>query len=65
MNKLKKKILSVLPCPSPGDRPNPGIKPMSLMSPAFAGGSLPYLHPGSPLFVVVSLDNNFFACVFS
>ena len=28
---------SVLPCPPPGDLPNPGIKPTSLMSPALAG----------------------------
>ena len=27
-----------LPCPSPGDLPNPGIKPMSLTSLALAGG---------------------------
>ena len=27
-----------LPCPSPGDLPNPGIEPTSLMSPALAGG---------------------------
>ena len=27
-----------LPCPPPGDLPNPGIKPMSLTSPALAGG---------------------------
>ena len=27
-----------LACPSPGDLPNPGIKPTSLMSPALAGG---------------------------
>ena len=27
-----------LPCPPPGDRPNPGIKPMSLMPPALTGG---------------------------
>ena len=26
-----------LPCPPPGDPPNPGIKPLSLMSPALAG----------------------------
>ena len=26
-----------LPCPPPGDLPNPGIEPMSLMSPALAG----------------------------
>ena len=28
---------SGLPCPSPGDLPNPRIKPTSLMSPALAG----------------------------
>ena len=27
-----------LPCPSPGDLPDPGIEPMSLMSLALAGG---------------------------
>ena len=29
---------SGLPYPPPGDLPDPGIKPMSRMSPAFAGG---------------------------
>ena len=29
---------SGLPCPPPGDLPNPGIKPKSLMSPAWADG---------------------------
>ena len=29
---------SGLPCPPPGDLPNPGIKPVSLSSPALAGG---------------------------
>ena len=28
---------SELPCPPPGDLPNPGIEPASLMSPALAG----------------------------
>ena len=27
-----------LPCPPPGDLPNPGIEPMSFMSPALEGG---------------------------
>ena len=27
-----------LPCPSPGDLPDPKIQPASLMSPALAGG---------------------------
>ena len=29
---------SGLPCPPPWDLPNPGIEPVSLMSPALAGG---------------------------
>ena len=29
---------SGLPCPPPGDLPDPGIEPASLMSPGFAGG---------------------------
>ena len=29
---------SGLPCPPPGDLPNPGIEPVSLMSPALASG---------------------------
>ena len=29
---------SGLPCPPPGDLPDPGIKPESLTSPALAGG---------------------------
>ena len=29
---------SGLPCPPPGDLPDPGIKPAPLMSPALAGG---------------------------
>ena len=31
---------SGLPGPSPGDPPNPGIEPLSLMSPASTGGFL-------------------------
>ena len=31
-------VLFLKPCPPPGDLPNPGIKLMSLMSPALAGG---------------------------
>ena len=27
-----------MPCPPPGDLPDPGIKPISLMSPALADG---------------------------
>ena len=34
----RKEYWSVLPCPPPGDLPNPGIKPTSLKSPALAVG---------------------------
>ena len=33
---------SGLPCLHPGDLPNPGIEPVSLMSPALAGGFFPW-----------------------
>ena len=39
------RILSGLPFPSPGDLPNPGIKPRS---PALQGDSLPTEPPGKP-----------------
>ena len=39
---------SGLPCPLPGDLPDTGIKPRSLMSPALAGGPLPPTPPGKP-----------------
>ena len=38
---------SGLPCPPPGDLPDPGIKPMSPMAPALQSDSLPLSHPGS------------------
>ena len=34
----RQEFWSGLPCPPPGDLPNPGIEPASLMSPALAGG---------------------------
>ena len=39
---------SGLPCPPPGDLPNPGIKPTSLMSPALAGKFYTTEPPGKP-----------------
>ena len=48
---LQIRILDRLPCPPPGDLPNPGIKPTSFMSPAWQAGSLPLAstskHPNS------------------
>ena len=37
MGFARQEYWSGLPCPPPGDIPNPGIKPVSLMSPAMAG----------------------------
>ena len=37
-----------LPCPAPGDLPDPGIKPVSLISPALQADSLPSEPPGKP-----------------
>ena len=34
----KQEYWSGLPCPSPGDLPDPGNKPVPLMSPSLAGG---------------------------
>ena len=39
---------SGLPCPPSGDLPDPGIKPMSLVSPALAGGLFTLAPPGKP-----------------
>ena len=37
-----------LPCPPPGDLPDPGIKPTSPVAPALQVDSLPLCHWGSP-----------------
>ena len=39
---------SGLPCPPPGDLPDPGTEPRFLTSPAWQVGSLPLVPPGSP-----------------
>ena len=41
---LQARILSGLPCPPPGDLPNPGIKPTSSVSPALQADSLLLSH---------------------
>ena len=48
---------SGLPFPSPGDLPNPGIEPLSLMSPALAGGIFTTVPPGKPSTTVSSLNS--------
>ena len=44
------RTLEWLPCPPPGDRPNPGIEHLSPTSPALHADSLPIESPGKPLF---------------
>ena len=39
---------SALPCPHPGDLPEPGIEPTSPASPALQAGSLSTEPPGKP-----------------
>ena len=39
---------SVLLCPSPGDLPDPGVEPVSPVTPALQADSLPLSHWGSP-----------------
>ena len=44
----RQKYWSGLPCPPPGDLPNPRTEPPSLMSPALAGGFSLLAPPGKP-----------------
>ena len=39
---------SGLPCPPPGNLPNPGIESLSFTSPALAGGFFTPVPPGKP-----------------
>ena len=45
---LHQEYWSGLPCPSPGDLPDPGIEPTSPESPALQRDSLPTEPPGKP-----------------
>ena len=42
-------LARTLPCPPPGDLPDPGIEHVSPAAPALQGGSLPLRHWESPL----------------
>ena len=44
----KQEYWSGFPCPSPGDLPDPGIKPVSLCLLHWQAGSLPLAPPGKP-----------------
>jgi len=45
----KQEYWNGLPFPTPGDLPNPGIKPASLASPELVGGFLTTVPPGKPM----------------
>ena len=49
MDSSRQESQSGLPFPSPGDLPNPEIKPVALVSPALAGRSFTTEPPGKPL----------------
>ena len=52
MGLSRQEYWSVLPCPPPGDLPNPGIEHKSLMSNLHGqAGSLPLAPPGKPRFI--------------
>ena len=48
MGLTKQEYWSGLPFPTPGDLPNPGIEPASLVSTALAGGFFVTELPGKP-----------------
>ena len=45
----RQEYCSELPCPPPGDLPNPGIEPTSPVAPALQTDSLPLNRHGSPV----------------
>ena len=60
----RQEYLNGLPCPPPGDLPDPGIEPMSLKSPALTGGffttsgtwEVPYVY----LLTCKNINNTFY-----
>ena len=53
----KQQYWSGLPCPPPGNLPDPGIEPIFLMSPALAGGFFTLVPPGKPRWECVHRSN--------
>ena len=48
MGFFRQEYWSELPCPPPGNLPDPGIEPVSLESAALAGGFFTTVPPGKP-----------------
>ena len=55
MEFYRQKYWSGLPFSTPGDLPDPGIKPTSLASPSSAGRFFTTVPPGKPAFLVDNL----------
>jgi len=53
----KQEYWNGLPFPTPGDLPNPGIKPASVAFPALAGRFFTTAPPGKPLEIVFSRNH--------
>ena len=51
---------SGLPCPSPGDLPDPRMEPLSPGAPALQADSLPLSHQRSPRYVYIYIYMNWF-----
>ena len=51
---LQAKYWSGLPCPPPGDLPNPRTEPVSLHLLHWLAGSLPLVPPGKPMYVLAN-----------
>ena len=62
MGFIRQEYWSGLPCPPPGDLPNPGVEPESPVSPALAGGLFTTEPPGKPPFVCGEVRS---VCLFS
>ena len=58
----RKEYWSGLPCPPPGDLPNPGVEPRS---PALQADSLPAEPPGKPLAIISCLQTLTFGFPFT
>ena len=57
---------SGLPCPSPGDLPDPDIKPASLTSPALAGGFFATIRCHAKYQIIIPVTNTLmYVCVFA
>ena len=58
------KYWSGLPCPSPGNLPDPGIEPVSPSAPTLQADSLPLRHQGSPhMYIHVCIYAHLYVCL--